>query len=380
MKIRKLNQKGFSHFEAIVLIVVLLVIGSVGTFVYSRMHKSHAGSNCKGQLLQVGSSGQCVKDAQILSGAFTGVQISINGSYGSTTKANILVFQKKAFPNAKTQWDGKVGPNTWGKLCSLIPLTKTQAVYNAQKDACGSTSFSVPVAPTSTNYGFYNPFAITTDTFGHVWVTDYNGSGGSGSSVTELNASDGSLVKVYNDASYGFDNPGPIAADKLGHVWVANSFGGNSVTELNASDGSLVKVYNDASYGFDNPYNITTDTFGHIWVVNRNSVTELNAKDGSLVKVYNDASYGFINTTAIAADSLGHIWVVSLGGCPGGCGAVTELDAKSGSLIKVYEASSKNIFYTTAIAADSLGHIWVVNSYSVTELNANNGSLVQKIE
>ena len=70
----------------------------------------------------------------------------------------------------------------------------------------------------------------------------------------------------------------------------------------------------------------------------------------------------------------------SWGGCPGGCGAVTELDAKSGSLIKVYEASSKNIFYTTAIAADSLGHIWVVNSYSVTELNANNGSLVQKIE
>ena len=44
MKIRKLNQKGFSHFEAIVLIVVLVVIGSVGTFVYSRMHKSHAGS------------------------------------------------------------------------------------------------------------------------------------------------------------------------------------------------------------------------------------------------------------------------------------------------------------------------------------------------
>ena len=44
MKIRKLNQRGFSHFEAIVLIVVLVVIGSVGTFVYSRMHKSHAGS------------------------------------------------------------------------------------------------------------------------------------------------------------------------------------------------------------------------------------------------------------------------------------------------------------------------------------------------
>ena len=45
MKSKKLNQKGFSHFEAILLIVVLVVIGSVGTFVYSRMHKSQAGSN-----------------------------------------------------------------------------------------------------------------------------------------------------------------------------------------------------------------------------------------------------------------------------------------------------------------------------------------------
>ena len=373
MKIRKLNQKGFSHFEAIVLIVVLVVIGSVGTFVYSRMHKSHAGSNCKGQLLQVGSSGQCVKDAQILSGAFTGVQISINGSYGSTTKANILVFQKKAFPNAKTQWDGKVGPNTWGKLCSLIPLTKTQAVYNAQKDACGSTSFSVPVAPTSTNYGFYNPFAITTDTFGHVWVTDYNGSGGSGSSVTELNASDGSLVKVYNDASYGFYNPVAIAADKLGHIWVTNAV--NSLTELNVKDGSLVKVYNDVSYGFNNPYSITADNLGHIWVANANgnSVTELNASDGSLVKVYNDASYGFDNPYNITTDTFGHIWVVNRN-------SVTELNAKDGSLVKVYNDASYGFINTTAIAADSLGHIWVVNSYSVTELNANNGSLVQKIE
>lgn len=191
MKIRKLNQKGFSHFEAIVLIVVLVLIGAVGTFVYSRMHKSHAGSNCKGQLLLVGSSGQCVKDAQTLSVAFTGIKMPIDGKYGPLTKTNILLFQTKAFPNAKTQWDGKVGPNTWGKLCSLIPLTKTQAVYNAQKDACGSTSFSVPVTPTPTNYGFNNPLDITTDNHGHVWVANYLGN-----SVTELNAQDGSLVQI----------------------------------------------------------------------------------------------------------------------------------------------------------------------------------------
>ena len=129
MKIRKLNQRGFSHFEAIVLIVVLVVIGSVGTFVYSKMHKSHAGSK-----------------------------------------------------------------------------------------------------------GFDHPTAITTDNLGHVWVTNNQAN-----SVTELNAKDGSLVKVIQGANYKFNYPYAITTDNLGHVWVTNN-DANSVTELNAKDGSLVQV------------------------------------------------------------------------------------------------------------------------------------------
>jgi len=332
MKIRKLNQKGFSHFEAIVLIVVLVLIGAVGTFVYSRMHKSHAGSNCKGQLLLVGSSGQCVKDAQTLSVAFTGIKMPIDGKYGPLTKTNILLFQTKAFPNAKTQWDGKVGPNTWGKLCSLIPLTKTQAVYNAQNDACGSTSFKVPVTPTPTptptpsNYGFNAPHAITTDNLGHVWVANY-----SGNSVTELNANNGSLVQVLNDASYGFNDPLAITADNLGHVWVANL---STVTELNASNGSLVQVLNDASYGLSNASAITADNLGHVWVADQSNgwqVTEINANDGSLVKYYNNqAATGFNGDFGITSDNLGHIWVANYLG-----NSVTELNAQDGSLVQI---------------------------------------------
>ena len=234
MKFRKINNRGFSHVELAIVVLVVAVLGLVGYRVLK--NTSHAGSLCKGQLLQVGSSGQCVKDAQTLSVAFIGTKMRIDGKYGKLTKTNIFLFQKKAFPNASAQWDGKVGPNTWGKLCSLIPLTKTQAVYNAQKDACGSTSFSVPVTPTPTNYGFNYPWPITTDNLGHVWVAN-----ASGNSVTELNANNGNLVKVYNDASYGFNYPEAITTDNLGHVWVVN-YAGNSVTELNANNGSLVRV------------------------------------------------------------------------------------------------------------------------------------------
>jgi DNA-binding beta-propeller fold protein YncE len=60
-----------------------------------------------------------------------------------------------------------------------------------------------------------------------VWVTNY-GHPGIGHSVTELNASNGSLVRTL----YGFKYPSSVAVEGS-HVWVANH-GGNSVTEFPA--------------------------------------------------------------------------------------------------------------------------------------------------
>jgi hypothetical protein len=48
--------------------------------------------------------------------------------------------------------------------------------------------------------------------------------------MTELNASDGSLVRIVNAASDGLNGPWGEAVSG-GAVWIANS-GGNSVTEL----------------------------------------------------------------------------------------------------------------------------------------------------
>ncbi len=45
---------------------------------------------------------------------------------------------------------------------------------------------------------------------------------------------------MYSGASYGFNAPNRAAADGT-HIWVTNP-PGNSVTELNASDGSPVRV------------------------------------------------------------------------------------------------------------------------------------------
>ena len=68
------------------------------------------------------------------------------------------------------------------------------------------------------NYSFGRPYAIADDGT-HVWVVN-----NSGNSVTELDASDGSLVRNLNGASYSFSYPVGIADDGT-HVWVANATG-----------------------------------------------------------------------------------------------------------------------------------------------------------
>ena len=84
-------------------------------------------------------------------------------------------------------------------------------------------------------------------------------------SVTELSASTGALVKVISGSAYKFNDPDAIASDGT-HVWVANA-AGDSVTELSASTGALVKVISGSAYKFDDPDAITSDGT-HVWVAN----------------------------------------------------------------------------------------------------------------
>jgi DNA-binding beta-propeller fold protein YncE len=113
-----------------------------------------------------------------------------------------------------------------------------------------------------------------------VWVANSEGN-----SVTELNASNGSLVRVINATADGFNFPTSVAVSGT-HVWVTNNLTnnniGNSVTELNASNGSLVRVI----YPGSEPYGVAVSGT-HVWVANvtGDSVTELNASNGSLVRI-----------------------------------------------------------------------------------------------
>ncbi len=81
-------------------------------------------------------------------------------------------------------------------------------------------------------------------------------------------------LKGVNVLGWGVSQPRALANDGK-HVWVAN-IGGSSVIELSASTGQMVRVISGASYQFNEPFAITADGT-HVWVANMigNSITEL---------------------------------------------------------------------------------------------------------
>lgn len=235
------------------------------------------------------------------------------------------------------------------------------------------------------HYGFRYPTAIAAGG-ARVWVANDPETGNGQSprsgdgSVTELNAADGSLVRILSGPRYAFDFPSAISVAGA-HVWVA-SYWGDSVTELNAGDGSWIRTISGGRYQFGSPSAIST-VDGHLWVTNAGqsdnsgSVTELNAADGSWIRTLSGARYGFNNPSSIVAAG-DRIWITSLHPTGNG-GSVTELNSRDGSLVRTLSGGCYNFDSPSAIAATG-SHIWVANSNhdqtggSVTELNASDGT------
>ena len=175
----------------------------------------------------------------------------------------------------------------------------------------------------------------------------------------------------YSAPGYGFDHLSGLAFDGT-HLWVGN-LDGNSVTEIDASDGSLVRVLSASKYSFDQPAAMAFDGT-HLWITNADdSVTEINASSGAFVR--NLSFENPVNKSpAIAFDGT-HLWITNYTG-----DTVTEINASNGSLVRVLSGGSYHFNLPAGIAFDGT-HLWITNNAgnSVTEINASDGSFVQNL-
>jgi hypothetical protein len=94
-----------------------------------------------------------------------------------------------------------------------------------------------------------------------LFVTNDNVLRAGGSSVTEVNASTGALVRVISGASYHFDWPDAVAAAGPDlFVASAPSSGGSSISAVDTSTGALARVLSSQyPYQFDGPAALVAD-------------------------------------------------------------------------------------------------------------------------
>ena len=180
----------------------------------------------------------------------------------------------------------------------------------------------------------------------------------------------GTLVQELSSATYGFDGPDGVTVDG-GHVWVLNTrvIGSATITELDQSDGSFVRVFGGIGSGV--PYAVVGDG-SRLWVTNEgsDSVYELNESDGSLVRTLP----GFDQPTGIT--SVGSdLWVAN-----GGGRTIAELDESSGALVRSVRVAPTGRTYLLEMASDG-SHLWVTNALanSVTEVTQSSGSIVRSV-
>jgi hypothetical protein len=215
---------------------------------------------------------------------------------------------------------------------------------------------------------------------GHLWVI-------SGTSVAELNASDGALVRVMRAKSYDFDfDSGPI--DFNGQIaWVLNAHN-ESVTELDASSGALIRVvhlhikavFKQAPDMFYSPLNMAISGSRVLvsdQTVSGNQIIELNSLSGSVIRVLKAGNGPWRNTTGILAADGDHVWITG-----DGYGRLVDLNSRNGSVIRVIKDKVPVVGYVTAMIVDG-SHLWITNednTGSVTELNADTGSVIRAIK
>jgi hypothetical protein len=214
---------------------------------------------------------------------------------------------------------------------------------------------------------------------GHLWVIG-------GNSVAELNASNGTLVRVLRAKSYDFDfDSGPI--DFSGqNAWVLNSHN-ESVTELNVRSGALIRVVHLhikavsklAPGMFYSPLNMAISGSRVLvsdQTVAGNQIIELNSLSGSVIRVLKAGNGPWRNTTGILAADGSHVWITG-----STYGQLVELNSRDGSVIRVIKHKVPVLGYVTAMIVDG-SHLWITNqdnTGSVTELNANTGSVIRAI-
>lgn len=232
----------------------------------------------------------------------------------------------------------------------------------------------------SVNDGFDSPNAIAVGG-SHVWIT--NGSlaptpptpdGTTGNSVTELNATNGALVRIISSPKDKISIPDAVIV--LGsNVWVGSTRNTRMV-ELNASNGSLVWTTNGTGSFYSSPLALTV-TGSNFWEANRYAVSEISGTTRARRRTVS-VDRGHRTEISEIASNGSDAWVTNIAG-----NSVSEINAATGARVRVLGAAAGML---TALQGQGIAlsakDAWVTNLTKgvVVEVDITTGKLVRVIK
>jgi hypothetical protein len=201
---------------------------------------------------------------------------------------------------------------------------------------------------------------------GHLWVTNE-----AGSSVSEINPSNGVWLATIAAKRYGFARPTAITRDGA-DLFVAN--GGGSVTELRANTGAFVRTFSGPHFHFVSPVAIAS-AGSLILVLNAGksngvgSITEIRVSTGKAVRTIAGPAFAFMYPAAFTVSGP-DVFVADKGD-----NSVTEASIASGRLVRVVAQQGLDLPDGIAVVE---GNAWVADSGSnaATEIDAATGVVI----
>jgi hypothetical protein len=244
---------------------------------------------------------------------------------------------------------------------------------------------------TGTNAGFWNPFGVTVDSAGNVYVGDQ-----SNNRIRKITSAGvvttfaGSGTATYLDAtgtSAGFNNPRGIILDSLGNMYVCDQTNHRirkitSAGVVTTFAGSGTATYLDAtgtSAGFNNPVGIALDFAGNMYVgdVSNTRVRKITTTGvvttfaGSGTATWFDATgtyAGFWNPYGLTVDLSGNVYVADTSNQRirkiTSTGIVTTLaGGSSGTTGTFSDGTGTNTGFNAprALTVDSTGNVYVAD-------------------